>query len=102
MKRPVLIFVKNGRNKVLNFLTHYVRLSFLNTKSSTSTLHESEDIWSHTWLKRHERNRIFFVSLQKSVVVTQNYNIVVNSKELIATQKISDAIYEVSHKPMSL
>ena len=43
----------------------------------------------------------FFLSLEASVVITEEYNVMAKSKELICTT-ISVAINEVSHKPMSL
>ena len=42
-----------------------------------------------------------FVSLKTSVVITEEYNVMVNSEELIGT-RISDAIYEVTYKAISL
>jgi hypothetical protein len=43
----------------------------------------------------------YFVSLQTSVVITKEYNVMANSDEIIGTT-ISDCISEVSYKPMSL
>ena len=39
--------------------------------------------------------------LSTSVVLTEEYNVIVNNEELISTT-VSDDIDEVSHKPMSL
>ena len=44
----------------------------------------------------------YFMSLQMSVVITEKCNVMVNSEELIGYHRISDAIDEVSHKPMSV
>jgi hypothetical protein len=52
---------------------------------------------AYNFMKRAE----IFVSLQTSVVITEEYNVMVNSEELIGTA-ISDAMCEVTHKPMSL
>jgi hypothetical protein len=44
----------------------------------------------------------YFVSLQTSVVITEQYNVAVTSEELIGTtERISDAIDEVSLKTTS-
>jgi hypothetical protein len=42
------------------------------------------------------------VSLETNIALTEWYNILVKRKELICAKKKSDAIDEVSHKPMSL
>jgi hypothetical protein len=45
----------------------------------------------------------YSVSLQTSVVLTEECNVIVNSEELIGTyRRISGAIYEASHIRMSL
>jgi hypothetical protein len=67
----VLIYVKNWWKNVLNLLTHYVRLPFFNTKSSTSTIHSSEDVWSQTWSHGHERIWIFYVDIKDCCCVRE-------------------------------
>jgi hypothetical protein len=44
------------------------------------------------------------VSLQTDVFLTKEYNVIVNSEELIGTTKyvVSDAIDKMPHKPMPL
>ena len=42
------------------------------------------------------------MSLKTSVVLTDEYNVVVNSEELIGTTNYMIVIAEVSHKPTSL
>jgi len=44
----------------------------------------------------------YFVSPYTSIVLTKEYNVMVNCEELNMYHRISDAVTEVSHKPMSL
>jgi hypothetical protein len=50
------------------------------------------------FMKRKE----YFVWLYTTVVLNEEYNAIVSQREINWYHKTSDAMYEITHKPMSL
>jgi hypothetical protein len=96
------------------FILHKMFLSAL-PLCATSSLHVYIHRHTHIYVYNLEMQYIYAytVNIQANsgydlngtilcVVITEEYNVMVNCEELIGTTRICDVIDEVSHRPMSL